>query len=345
MPTGTTSYRSGSRAAITLPNDTQEIACSALRPPNTTATRTLPACPLITPVPSRATPQPPGGGADPAVAAAGSSVWEPRQGQDHGARPGAPGTTRARERRASARPWAPRPHPSRGPPLARAPLGAPAGRCGRPPLHGQRLGPRAADRDRRPGGERGHRPLAGAGAPVHRRDRRDPRPPLPGEGDAPLVRRRPSRRHRRLPDLRVRPRRPAVDDRPAALRRDRVGAGGIAAAVLQLPVLPGGRKDRRPLLPRLPELLEHRRLLRVRAGPRPGDDRNDPRRLLGAGVRSRAVRLSLAHPGLPEPDAGPHGPVAGHLRRPRGPAAPPEPVRDRALAGLPGLLRRAQRLH
>src|SRR3954453_6232992 len=106
MPTGTTSYRSGSRAAITLPADTQEIACSALRPPNTTATRTLPACPLITTDPSRATPQPPGGGADPAVAAAGSSVWEPRQVQDHAAPPGAPATTRAGDRRSHAHPLA-----------------------------------------------------------------------------------------------------------------------------------------------------------------------------------------------------------------------------------------------
>src|SRR4051794_9358443 len=106
MPTGTTSYRSGSRAAITLPADTQEIACSALRPPNTTATRTLPTCPLITTDPSRATPQPPVGGADPAVAAAGSSVWEPRQVQDHAAPPGAPGTTRAGDRRSHAPPSA-----------------------------------------------------------------------------------------------------------------------------------------------------------------------------------------------------------------------------------------------
>ena len=56
--TRTTSYRSGSSAAITLPAETQEMACSALRPPNTTATRTLPAVPLIAADPSRA---PPGG--------------------------------------------------------------------------------------------------------------------------------------------------------------------------------------------------------------------------------------------------------------------------------------------
>src|SRR3954453_22140218 len=54
MPTGTTSYRSGSRAAITLPAETHEIACSVLRPPKTTATRTLPALPLIAEDSSRA---------------------------------------------------------------------------------------------------------------------------------------------------------------------------------------------------------------------------------------------------------------------------------------------------
>ena len=39
MPTGTTSYSSGSRALMMLPALTQEIACSVLRPPKTTATR------------------------------------------------------------------------------------------------------------------------------------------------------------------------------------------------------------------------------------------------------------------------------------------------------------------
>ena len=41
MPTGTTSNRSGSRCPSTDPAETHEIACSLLRPPNTTATRTL----------------------------------------------------------------------------------------------------------------------------------------------------------------------------------------------------------------------------------------------------------------------------------------------------------------
>ena len=41
MPTGTTSYFSGSRAAITLPAEMHEIECSLERPPKTTATRGL----------------------------------------------------------------------------------------------------------------------------------------------------------------------------------------------------------------------------------------------------------------------------------------------------------------
>ena len=41
MPTGTTSYIAGSSAPSTLPAETQEIVCSVLRPPKTTATRTL----------------------------------------------------------------------------------------------------------------------------------------------------------------------------------------------------------------------------------------------------------------------------------------------------------------
>src|SRR3954452_6158547 len=41
IPTGTTSYFVRSMAASTLPALTQEISCSVLRPPNTTATRTF----------------------------------------------------------------------------------------------------------------------------------------------------------------------------------------------------------------------------------------------------------------------------------------------------------------
>ena len=42
MPTATTSNRSRSRWRSTLPAETQEMACSLLRPPNTTATRVRP---------------------------------------------------------------------------------------------------------------------------------------------------------------------------------------------------------------------------------------------------------------------------------------------------------------
>ena len=42
MPTGTTSNRSRSRWRSTLPAETHEMACSLLRPPNTTATRMRP---------------------------------------------------------------------------------------------------------------------------------------------------------------------------------------------------------------------------------------------------------------------------------------------------------------
>jgi hypothetical protein len=41
MPTGTTSYFSGSSAAITLPAEMHEMECSLERPPKTTATRGL----------------------------------------------------------------------------------------------------------------------------------------------------------------------------------------------------------------------------------------------------------------------------------------------------------------
>jgi len=42
MPIGSTSYRSRSMAESTRPALAQDTACSVLRPPNTTATRTFP---------------------------------------------------------------------------------------------------------------------------------------------------------------------------------------------------------------------------------------------------------------------------------------------------------------
>src|SRR5919112_2813230 len=80
MPTGTTSYRSGSSAAITLPAETQEMACSALRPPNTTATRTLPACPFIASTLAA-------GCAAPRRPAGAGAVWQPRRVQEQAAPP------------------------------------------------------------------------------------------------------------------------------------------------------------------------------------------------------------------------------------------------------------------
>ena len=51
MPTGTTSYSSGSSAPRMLPALTQEMPCSVLRPPKTIATRVLPG--VVTRVTSR----------------------------------------------------------------------------------------------------------------------------------------------------------------------------------------------------------------------------------------------------------------------------------------------------
>jgi len=67
------------------------------------------------------------------------------------------------------------------------------------------------------------------------------------------------RRHRRLHHLCLRPGGVALDRK--FLARGELGdrAGRVAAARLHLPVLPGRREDRGPLLPRLPELLERHR--------------------------------------------------------------------------------------
>ena len=110
----------------------------------------------------------------------------------------------------------------------------------------------------------------------HRRHRRDGRPPAAGERDDPVVRRCPARRHRRLPHLRLRADGAALDRRLAARRLARKAVCGAAAARVVLPVLPDRRQDGRPLLPRLPELLERRCVLRLRARPRPDRDSGDP---------------------------------------------------------------------
>src|SRR3712207_3816398 len=79
-PTGTPSKRSGSSAATPPPAETQEMACSALRPPNTTATRTLPACPFIASTLAA-------GPAAPRRPAVSPAVWQPRRVQDQPAPP------------------------------------------------------------------------------------------------------------------------------------------------------------------------------------------------------------------------------------------------------------------
>ena len=82
------------------------------------------------------------------------------------------------------------------------------------------------------------------------------------------------------------------------------GSFGTLVAVLpliasSLPVLPHGRQDRRPLLPRLPELLERRGVLRLRARPRVETTTAlDPARLLRPGLRAHPLRLPVADQGL-----------------------------------------------
>src|SRR5919107_2626202 len=307
MPTGTTSYRSGSSAARTAPAETQEMGCSALGPPKTTALRRLPACPLIAADPSRGPPP------------------HPDDGQDGPPAPGC-GNLDLDERSRN------------GDDLPRA---APGGGR-RPPLHRDRLGARAAHRAGRVRRRRGDRPVAGPGGPRRRRHRRDAGPPAAGQGNDPLVRRRPARRHRRLPHLRLRAGGAAVDDRIAARRGRGVGRRRAAAAGLLLPVLPGRREDRGPRVPGLPELLERGRLLRHRPRSEPGGRGHGARRVLGAGVRAGALPLPVADDGAARAEPGADGGLAGRLRRPAGADARPAPGRGRAVAGLPRVLRRGQ---
>ena len=126
-------------------------------------------------------------------------------------------------------------------------------------------------------------------------DRRDAGPPVQGQGGAPGLRRRAPGQHRRLHDLRARTDGPAVGQRVPAGRRRRRRRRVHSPARVDLSVLPDRREDRRPLLPRLPVVLEHRRLLRRRVGD---VDRRDDRAAapaLGARVRAHQVPLSVAH--------------------------------------------------
>ncbi len=90
----------------------------------------------------------------------------------------------------------------------------------------------------------------------------------------------------------------------------RRGARGAAAACLQLPVLPDRREDRRPLLPRLPQLLERGRVLRGGARPQPDRDRHHPGDLLDPGLRPGQVRLPVADQGVPVDEPDHHGDLA-----------------------------------
>ncbi|CAA9412227.1 MAG: Phosphatidylcholine synthase, partial [uncultured Quadrisphaera sp.] len=212
----------------------------------------------------------------------------------------------------------------------------------RAPLHRQRQRAGAAHRARRRRGQRRGRAVARAAGPGHRRHRRDARPADAGARAPAVVRRRPPRRHRRLPDLRLRARGAAAQRRPPARGRARHGGRRGAAAGLELPVLPGRRQDRRPLLPGLPQLLERRGLLRDRPRPARGRDRHRAGGVLGAGLRARGLPLPLAHAHAAAHLAGAHRRLGGHLRAAADPGARPEPRGRRRLARLPGLLRRGE---
>ena len=168
-------------------------------------------------------------------------------------------------------------------------------------------------------------------------------PPFPGQGDDPLVRRRPPGQHRRLPDLRLRAGRPALDHR---LTCRTAPLGWVLAA---LPLLASSyqfcRVDandrRRPLLPRLPELLERRRLLRDR--PRRSPTGRPPSRCV---VSPCLVFVPIRylypspHDDPADADAGAQRRLGGHLRRAAGAVPRPAPRRRGGVARLPRLLRR-----
>ena len=215
-----------------------------------------------------------------------------------------------------------------------------AGAC----LHDRGRGARAADGALRLPGRGAHRAVAVPGRDGRRRHRRHARAPVAGQGAGAVVRRRAARQHRRLPDLRVRPDGAAVDRRLPARRPVGRHGGGAAAGRLLLPVLPHRRQDRGPLLHGLPELLERGRVLRRRLRPRRGGDDGGAARADRADLRADQVRLPLAHR-----DALVHQHGAGHgvprpLRRDHLAAARRTRRADRAVAGLPGLLRRHQPL-
>ncbi|CAA9398901.1 MAG: Phosphatidylcholine synthase, partial [uncultured Nocardioides sp.] len=209
-------------------------------------------------------------------------------------------------------------------------------------VHRRRVGARAAHGALRLPQRRADRAVALPGRDVRGRHRRVHGPALPRQGGRARVRRRPPRQHRGLPDLRVRADGAAVGQRLPA-RRGVGRRGGLpAAGGLLLPVLPLRREDRRPLLPRLPQLLERRGVLRGGGGDVGLRHHGAAAGLHGAGVRAREVPLPLAHRGPVVPQHELLGRLAGCLRRHRGAAARPLDLAHRGVAGLPGLLHRGQ---
>ena len=157
---------------------------------------------------------------------------------------------------------------------------------------------------------------------------------------AALVQRREARRHRRLPDVRVRA---GAVRLAGAARARRVGDARRQrdAAVERLRLQPRRREDRRPLLHRLPVVLEHRGLLPVRAGAAAAAQRADA---AGAAVLV-FVPIRYVYP-----SRTPVLPVLTNVLGSRlgsGGAGRPVAISRRVaragarVAGLPGLLRRA----
>src|SRR5207244_10305937 len=137
---------------------------------------------------------------------------------------------------------------------------------------------------------------------------------------------------------RARALRPAL--RPPAAPA-RLAGGALPGPRQRIRVLPHRRQDGRPLLPRLPLLLEHRRLLPLHARVAARAERRRRARLLGGGVRADPLPLPLAHARpapahhRPRPRLGRRGAVVD-----RAPGERAARARGR-LARLPGLLRGA----
>ena len=142
---------------------------------------------------------------------------------------------------------------------------------------------------------------------VDRRHRRDAGPPLPGQGDDPLVRRRAARQHRRLPDLRVRADGAALGRRLPAGRRARRRASPPCRC--WRPATSSAGPTRRPTTTSSSASRATGTSSRsTRSCCDLGADRRrrSARRLHGAGVRAGEVPLPLAHRDALRPQPGAH---------------------------------------